>query len=137
MALAHNEVQVTWGAGSENSGDVPHDGTQANTSNTANLADTAFQAQIELKADNTDTPASGDTVDFWLLQTLGDPDGTGSNEFETDEQGTFLATLDTNADDPAISVVELPIPSVGVQVKAKNQAAFNSTVSATILEQTG
>lgn len=135
MALAHNEIQLTWSG--SNDGTVPHDGTQSNTSDTASMADTAFQAQIELKADNTDTPASGDTVDFWLEQTLGDPDGTGSDEFETDEQGTFLASLDTNADDPAVSVVELPVPSKQVKVKAKNQQAFNSTVSAIILEQTG
>lgn len=134
MALARNEIQVTWS--SSNSTSVSGGGTA--TSDEANLSDTAFQAQIELKADHGGTPASGDTMDFWLLQTLGDPDGASTNEFETDEQGTFLATLDLNADDPAIAVVELPIPSVGVQVLAKNNDSDSSiTVSATILEQTG
>lgn len=134
MPIAHNERQVTWSTA--NSTSVASGGTA--TSDTAAIDDTAFQAQIELKADNDGTPASGDTVDFWLLQTLGDPDGAGSDEFETDEQGTFLATLDTNADDPALAVVELPIPSAGAQVLAKNQSGGRAiTVSATILEQTG
>lgn len=133
MALAHNERQVQWGG--SNSTSVSGGGSA--TSDIANIDDTAFQAQIELKADHGGTPGSGDTVDIWLLQTLGDPDGTGTDEYETDEQGTFLANLDTNADDPAISVVELPIPSAGVKVKAKNNAGESVTVSATILEQTG
>lgn len=136
MAIAHNETQVDWGTGPSNSQSVSGGGSS--TSNVANISDTAFQAQIELKADHGGTPGAGDTIDFWLLQTLGDPDGSGSNEFETDEQGTFLATLDLNADDPAVSVVELPLPSVGVKVKAKNNDANTAiTVSATILEQTG
>lgn len=134
MAIAHNEVQIQFGGA--NSTSIASGGSA--TSDVANMSDTAFQAQIELKADNDGTPASGDTMDFWLLQSLGDPDGTGTNEYETNEQSTFLATLDTNADDPTVSVVELPVPSAGVKVLAKNNSGGRSiTVSATILEQTG
>lgn len=134
MAITTNEVQVTWSA--SNSTSVAGGGTA--TSDTATVAATAFQAQIELKADHGGTPTAGDIMEFWLLQTLGDPDGTGTNEFETDEQATYLASLDLNADDPARTVVELPVPSAGVQVLAKNNDPDTSvTVSATILEQTG
>lgn len=96
-----------------------------------------FQGQLFVKIDHSGTPGSGDTVDFWFEQSGGDPDGTGSNEFETDEQGTFSATLDANADDPARSMVELPIPQVAAELLAKNNAGESVTVSATIVEQTG
>jgi hypothetical protein len=43
----------------------------------------AFDAMITLKADNSGTPASGDTVDFYALLSCGDPDGSGGDEFRT------------------------------------------------------
>ncbi len=106
MAVANNEIQVTWG--SSNSRSVSAGASEA--SDVMSFSATAFDAMVTLKADNSSTPASGDTVDFYALLSCGDPDGAGSDEFPNDDSdGIFLARLDTNADDPAIATVALPV----------------------------
>jgi hypothetical protein len=134
MAITVNEVQVTWSASSSVS--VSAGGNQ--TSDVATIDQTCFQATIMLKADNGGTPAAGDTVSFYLLASLGDPDGASTAEYGTTVQDIPLGTLDTNADDPAIMTVTIPMPLVTCKVYAVSGASSNSiTVSATILEQRG
>ena len=70
MAVANNEVQVQWS--SANSVSVSAGGSQA--SDAFSFSATAFDAMVTLKADNSATPADGDTVDFYYLPTAGDPD---------------------------------------------------------------
>lgn len=132
MAISHNEIQIQWGG--SNNVSVASGGTE--TSDLIGPSDTALQAQLQLKADHDGTPSSGDTVEFWLLQTLGDPDGTGSDEFDTDEQSTIMAVLDTNEDDPALTTVRFPLPQKDGKLLAKNDGGSSITVSATLLEQT-
>jgi hypothetical protein len=133
MAVANHEVQVTWS--SSNSASVSGGATAA--SDTMSFSATAFDAMITLKADNSGTPASGDTVDFYALLSCGDPDGSGGDEFPNDDSdGIFLARLDTYADDPAIATVTIPVAK-SVKIFAKNNASSNSvTVSACINEKT-
>ncbi len=133
MAVANNERQVTWS--SSNSASVSAGSTQA--SDAASFSATAFAAMITLKADNNGTPASGDTVDFFALVSCGDPDGSGSDEFPNDDSdGMFLARLDTNADDPALATVALPVGKA-VKLYAKNNSSGRAiTVSACINEKT-
>lgn len=133
MAVANNEQQVTWS--SSNSVSVSADGSQ--TSDAVTLSTTTFAAMVTLKADNNGTPASGDTVDFYALLTCGDPDGAGADEYPNDDSdGTFLARLDTNADDPAVATVSLPVAKA-VKLYAKNNSSGRAiTVSACINEKT-
>jgi len=134
MAITVTEVQVEWAAADSKS---VADGAQE-LSDAFVINQACFQATIELKADNDGTPASGDTVDFYLNATLGDPDGAGASEYGTTTQDIHLATLDTNADDPAICTVQIPIPLVGGKIYADNNSAGRAiTVSACILEQRG
>lgn len=139
MAITHNAVDVTWPTAANS---ISVSSGSAQNSEEFNINDTCVAAQVQLKADNGGTPADGDIVFFYLLQTLGDPDGAepGTDEFDTNNHALFLAQLDTwtsgNGDDPAITTVPLPIPNKGCQIRAVNNATSNSiTVSATVLEQ--
>ncbi len=133
MAVANNERQVTWS--SSNSVSVSAGSTQ--DSDAVSFSATAFAAMITLKADNDGTPASGDTVDFFALVSCGDPDGAGSDEYPNDDSdGMFLARLDTNADDPALATVAMPVGKA-VKLYAKNNSSGRAiTVSACINEKT-
>lgn len=132
MAITRQETQVTWTAA--NSVSVTAGSNQ--TSDEINLDASCVAAQISLKADNAGTPASGDTISFYLLQTSGDPDGASTDEFDTVGHAILLTVLDTNSEDPAGRTVPLPIPQKGAKLYAASAAASNSiTVSATITEQ--
>ena len=134
MAITVNEVQVEWSAADSDS--VAATGNE--TSDAFVINQTCFQATIMCKAKNDGVPASGDTVDFYLLATLGDPDGAGASEYGTTTQDIHLATLDTNTTDPAICTVQIPVPLVGGKIYAVNNSAGRAiTVSACILEQRG
>ena len=135
MAITVNEVQVTW-SGPANSESIAASST--GTSLVVTIDQTCFQAQIMLKADDDAAPAAGDTVTFYLLASLGDPDGAGAAEYGTTTQDIPLGTLDTNTTDPAIMTVSIPMPMVTCKVYAVNNSATDAiTVSATILEQRG
>ena len=133
MAVANNEQQVTWS--SSNAVSISAGGTE--TSDAVTFSSSAFAAMITLKTDNSGTPASGDTVDFYALLSCGDPDGSAGDEFPNDDSdGIFLTRLDTNADDPAIATVVLPMAKAA-KIYAKSNASSNSiTVSACMNEKT-
>lgn len=135
MAITRTETQVTWSA--SNSVSVTAGSSQ--TSDEVNLDATCIAAQISCKADNSTTPASDDIIYFWLLQTSGDPDGAGADEFDTtDEPPVRLCVLDTSIADPQVKTVSLPIPQKGFKVYAEGVSAGTTnaiTVSATITEQ--
>ena len=134
MTIANNEQQVQWS--SSNSVSVTAGSNQ--TSDQITLSTAAYDAMITLKADNAGTPASGDTVEFYALLSCGDPDGAGAAEFPNDDSnGTFLAVLDTNADDPTIKTVAFPVGAPYAKIYAKSNASSNAiTVSACINEKT-
>lgn len=137
MALTTNEIQVTWSA--SDSVSVSAGGNQTSDAMSA-TANTPFQAVIICKADNASgSPSSGDTVEFYLLGTIGDPDGSGADEYTTPEHGLHLCTLDTEAEDPVVSQpIPIPYPLTGLKVYAVSNAGSNSiTVSAIVLEQKG
>ena len=133
MAVANNEIQVTWS--SSNSTSVSAQATAA--SDAMSFSASAFDAMVTLKTDHSGTPVSGDTVDVYALLSCGDPDGAGADEFPNDDSdGIFLARLDTYADDPAIATVTIPVTKA-VKLFAKNNASSNAiTVSACIHEKT-
>lgn len=134
MAVANNEIQVQWDSG-DNSKSVSAGGTA--TSDTFSYSATAVDAMVTLKADNASAPASGDTIELYLLATCGDPDGTATDEYPTDsDEGILLAVLDTYANDPAVKTVNCPVAKGG-KLHAKSNASSNAiTVSACINEKT-
>ena len=128
------ETQVQWS--SSNSVSVTAASTQ--TSDEVNLNASTSAARITLKADNSTTPAADDQIYFWLLETSGDPDGTGTDEFDTTGHAYLLAVLDTNNEDPAITTVDLPLPQKGLKIYAEGATAGTTnsiTVSCTITEK--
>jgi hypothetical protein len=134
MAITKAETQIVWSAANNLSVSAGSTGT----SDAFTFDATSFNATITLKADNNGTPASGDKVDFYLLYTNGDPDGTSSDEYDSATQGTWLATLDTNTNDPAQTTVSVNPSAKGGKIYAKNNAGSNGiTVSATMYETKG
>jgi len=135
MAITRTETQITWPTAA-NSASVSAGGNA--TSEEFNLDATCINAQVSIKADNSSTPAADDIIHVWLLQTSGDPDGAGSDEFDTSGHALWLCALDTNSDDPALATVQLPLPQKGGKLYAEGatEGSTNSiTVSATITEQ--
>lgn len=132
ITLANNEIQVTWAAA--NSVSIPF-GNNA-TSDVFTFSTNSSFGHMQIKADNNGTPAAGDTVDFFLLLTCGDPDGAGAAEYDTVNHALPLGTLDTNAEDPALRTVNCPIVLGGRVYAVNNSAGRAITVSACILERT-
>ena len=130
--LANNEVQVTWSAANSLSIAAGNNAT----SDVFTFSTNGSLAHIQLKADNDGTPAAGDTVDFFLLLTCGDPDGAGADEYDTVNHAIPLGTLDTNSEDPALRTVNCPMVKGGKLYAVNNSAGRAITVSACILEKT-
>ena len=132
MAITNNEIQIQWS--SSNSVSVSAGDTQ--TSDAFTFSQTTVDAMITLKADNDGTPASGDTVEFYLLATCGDPDGNGDDEYPLDnDDGLLLAVLDTFANDPTVKTVACPVAKAGKLYAKNNSSGRAITVSACINEK--
>ena len=131
MAVSKSNTQVTWSAA--NSVSVA---ASSNTTSDAHTFDsTSVSAMVTVKGDNDGTPSSGDTMDFYLLYTTGDPDGAGADEYDTVGHAMHVSTLDTNSDDPARKTVEIPVSAKGFKIYAVNNSAGNAiTVSTEVYE---
>ena len=134
MAVGTNEQQVTWS--SSNSTSVS--GSSTATSDAVTLSTNAAAATAQMKADHSGIPGSDDYVDFYLLGSCGDPDGSSTDEFEPADEThpTFLGRANMNTSDPAQVIAELPWPLLKAKIYAVNNSGESVTVSATILEQT-
>ena len=135
MGITRQETKVLW-TGSANSDSIGAGSSEESLE--VNLDATCVRAQITLKVDNSTSPAADDQINFWMLQTSGDPDGAAGDEFDTDAHATHLAELDTNSEDPALKTVNLPLPQKGFKLLAEGITAGTTnaiTVSATITEQ--
>lgn len=132
MAVTKSETQITWDTGS-NSDSLTAGGNV--TSDNMSFSGDAFAAQIQIKSANDGTPASGDEADFYIQYTLGDPDGSGSDEYDTADHSSLIGTLDTNQDDPAIKTVPVNPAAKGFRLYVVSRAGSNSmTISATLYE---
>lgn len=131
MAISKSNTQVTWSSATSKAV-----GSSSNeTSDAHTFSSNSVTAMITIKADHSGTPATGDTVDFFLLYTTGDPDAASSDEYDSVGHGMHIASLDTNADDPAIKTVEIPVSAKGFKVYAKNNDPNATiTVSAEVYE---
>ena len=127
MALANNEIQVAWATAASKSVAA----AAAETSDAMTLSQTAIERAVTIKADNAGTPASGDTVDIYLLATCGDPDGAGASEYSSNiYDGEFLVRLNTygSGQDPAVATVTISSAVVDAKLLAKSNAASNAIV---------
>jgi len=80
------------------------------TSDAFPLSTGTRKVAIQLSADNTGTPAAGDTAIFKILWGIGDILENSGTDYDTEEHGEYLVTLDTVAantpgEDPARKTV--------------------------------
>lgn len=110
MASTINESQITWSAASS----VSLNSTSRFDSDAVTLNVEDWDASVELSADNSGTPAAGDTVDVYVKWSNGDILGDTGDDFDTDEHAEFLTRLDTYStntpgEDPARRTVPLMV----------------------------
>lgn len=110
MASSINETQITFSASASVSL-----GTNSRVDSdavTLNVDD--WDGSIQLSADNTGTPASGDTVDVYVKWSNGDVLGDSGDDFDTDEHAQLVCRLDTYSvntpgEDPARATIPLSV----------------------------
>ncbi len=136
MALSNNEIQIKWDTGNL-SDSVAAGGNE--TSDAIEFSAGCLAAGITMKANNAGTPASGDTIDFWLLASAGDTDTdpTVTPEYPAgDDHGMYLGQIDTNLEDPDELSVEIPACFPHAKLYAVSGASSNAiVVSAKINEK--
>jgi len=136
MSITRVETPVVWSAAAS----VSVAAATAQESDVVTLDPSCIAAQVSVQADNSTTPASSDQIYVWLLQTSGDSDGAGGDEYDTPgaQHAILLGIIDTNTDDPGRLTRVLPIPQKGFKIRAEGITAgtVNAiTVSARVSEQ--
>lgn len=135
MASSRVETQITWSAASSLS--ISAGSTSTSDAFTFNAED--WDGVVQLSADNDGTPASGDTVDFWIAYTAGDILGDTGNDYDTTEHATLLTRIDTVAantpgEDPGRCTVPVNTAATGFKIIAKNNSGGRAiTVRARIV----
>lgn len=137
MAVTQTLTQVTWPTAST-TGSVSAGGNL--TSEVMTLDGSCINAQIQLKADNQGTAVAGDYINFYVLQSSGDPDlAETTDEYDTVGHAIFLARVDTFVTDPALVTVPFPLPQKNFKIYAEGDHADSIasaiTVSCQIIEQ--
>lgn len=121
-------TQVLWGGAA--TGTVTSGGTQ--TSDACNLDATSFNALLSLKA-----AATSGTLDFYINYSTGDTDANpdSADEWDTQKQGAWLATLDCGANNPAQTTVPINPSAKSFKLYVVNSASgVSATVSAQLYE---
>lgn len=133
------ETQIQWGGSASKS--VSSGGNQTSDAVTFNASDWA--AAIQIDADNDSTPATGDTLDVYILWTAGDVDGSAGDDYDTPEHAQHLCNLNTHSGsggaDPCRKTVDLgSIPAKAFKLYAKNNSAGRAiTIRARLITQRG
>ena len=136
MAVTQTLTQVTWPTAAT-TGSVT---TNSNlTSEVITLDASCIAAQIQLKAE-TGTATSVDYINFYVLQSSGDPDAAETtDEYDTVGHAIFLARVDTFVTDPALVTVPFPLPQKNFKIYAEGDHADQTsqaiTVACQIIEQ--
>lgn len=140
MASSRVSTQITWSAANS----ITLNSNSAQTSDAFTYNAETWEAALQLSADNSGTPASGDTVDVWIAYTAGDVLGDGGDDYDTTEHAQKIATLDTYSsntpgEDPARKTVPIDTAGKGFKVIATaNQGASRSvTFRAMVVEHRG
>jgi isopentenyl diphosphate isomerase/L-lactate dehydrogenase-like FMN-dependent dehydrogenase len=118
--MAKSQTQVTFSSAASVS--IASGGNA--TSDAFTFGSTSTAATLQVKADNNGTPASGDTVDVYILYTNGDPDAApdSADEYDTVGHAQPICTLDTTVEDPAIETVEINAMAKGAKIYFKNNS---------------
>jgi hypothetical protein len=90
-----------------------------------------WDADLQINADNAGTPASGDTLDCYILWSAGDVLGDSGDDYDTVEHAEFLCRLDTYAtntpgEDPARKSVQIRTASKGFKLYTVNNSGGRS-----------
>lgn len=125
----NNDAAVQWSASSTKS---LTSNTTREASDAVSIHADAVQASLQVKVDNSGTPASGDTVDLWISWS---PD---ASVYDTEEYAQFLGRLDTYAtndpgEDPAQRTYTLNVSgkqSFKLLARGNQAASRNVTLSA-------
>jgi hypothetical protein len=110
MASSVNETGITWSAAAS----ISLNSTSRFDSDAVTLNVEDWDASLQVSADNSGTPASGDVVDVYVLWTNGDILGDSGDDYDTAEHAEFLCRLDTFStntpgEDPARRTVPLSV----------------------------
>lgn len=123
-----SETQVEWSTADTISLTT---GSPTATSDAVSINADDVEAVIEVKGDNSGTPASGDYVEVRILYTAGDPDvdPDSADEYTTVNNAPIVGRLDTNLEDPAIILIEdIPTSAKALKVYLESNAASNTIV---------
>lgn len=140
MASTRESTALTWSATASVS--VSNGSNATSDAFTFNASDWA--AAIQIDANNNGTPASGDTLDCYILWSAGDVLGDSASDYDTVEHAQLLGRLDTNTsntpgEDPARRTFPLPnIAALGFKLYCVNNSSGRSiTVRAMVVTQRG
>lgn len=125
MASSRNSTQITWAAAAS----ISLNTNTAQTSDAFSYHIEDWEAELQVSADNSGTPASGDYVDVWVAYSTGDVLGDTGDDYDTEEHAQFVCRLntygaDTPGEDPARKTVPIATGNKGFRLIAKaNQGA--------------
>lgn len=110
MASSINETGITWSAAAS----VSLNSNSRVDADAVTLHVDDWDGSIQVSADNSGTPGSGDVVNVYVKWTNGDLLGDSGDDFDTDEHAEFLGQLDTYAtntpgEDPARMTLPLAV----------------------------
>lgn len=128
MAVTKAASQVLWSAAATTS--IASGGNA--TSDALSFDATSFNALLSLKA-----AASAGQIDFYINYSTGDTDVNPdvADEWDTQKQGAWLASLDCGANNPAQTTVPINPSAKSFKLYAVNSASGVSvTVSAQLYE---
>jgi hypothetical protein len=103
MASSRVETQITWSAA--NSVTI-NSNTSYNASDAFTFHAEDWEAAVQVSADISGTPATGDVADVYVAYTAGDVLGDSGSDYDTDEHAELLGRIDlyptnTPGEDPA------------------------------------
>ena len=137
MAITRTATQVTWSAAS----------TLSVTSATEVVSDvftidaTCVGMAIQVSADNSGTPATGDTAVWRIRWSTGDVLADSGDDYDTAEHAQYIGTLDTVAantpgEDPARRTFDVPPTATKFKLTCicAQAASRNITIAARVEE---
>lgn len=139
MAITRVETDILWAAAAGKTLTV----ATPVASDAFTFDATCVGATLSVSADNQGTPASGDTVTFYIAYTSGDLLGDTGDDYDTDEHAIPIGVVDTlgtntPGEDPARRTFTLPttIPKgAKLLAVAPNAATRNIIIRARLTEQ--
>lgn len=136
MPSTRVETQVTWSAAAS----ITLATSAAVTSDAMAFSAEDWDVDLQVTADNSGTPASGDIVSVWVAWSSGDILGDSGDDYDTTEHAEFLGTLntfatDTPGEDPARKTWHIASASKGckVIVSTPNAATRSIVVRARLI----